>query len=204
MNALRATVFALFALGVLPAVADPAPEERSAIFARFDHARHAPSLRRTGLSCAACHQVGATLPAGGEGDRLAAVFMAPPDASCHQCHAPGEGGLGEGAGMPRAPGRCATCHASVAAPESHLLGWLELHGGLAREGTTPCLDCHTRASCAECHDRRQESGKRVHDGTWLAVHGIAVRADPSGCDSCHAQAECLSCHASGAGWGRSP
>ena len=161
------------------------------IFGRFSHQQHAASLNRSGVECVACHAVGAA-----SGD------LRPAPGVCHSCHAPGEGGLGEGEGLRRAPRQCSVCHPVVAAPESHAAGWLALHGPEARSDARSCTTCHTRSSCIDCHDRRQNGAFAVHDPSWIRTHGIAARAAPATCDTCHTQSECLACHTSSAGFGR--
>ncbi|MDP2310689.1 MAG: hypothetical protein Q8P18_32025 [Pseudomonadota bacterium] len=187
---------------VLPAFAGEA--DRAALFARFDHARHTKPLQRAGVTCTACHQVGATGDASATSTQLRDTWLIPRNDTCHTCHAAGEGGLGAGEGMTGAPRACATCHTDVRPPESHAVGWLALHGGEAAVSAVTCRDCHTRTTCAECHDRSAGATSKVHDRSWLTVHGVAARAAPAGCDSCHIQNECTSCHAAGAGFGRSP
>lgn len=176
--------------------------EKEEIFARFDHKEHGPTFQRIKLTCLACHQVGGTGAADAAADDLDKAYLPPPRASCHECHAPGEGGLGDGEPFPHAPKRCDTCHTNVRPPETHGPGWREFHGVDATMSTATCRDCHERAWCADCHDRRDDATHRVHDNTWLTVHGIVARSQASSCDSCHIQAECTSCHASSAGYGR--
>lgn len=177
-------------LVLLPALAFAADP----IFARFDHAEHSKALGRNDVPCLTCHAVGAD----------GKVPLEPPKSACHECHAPGEGGLGSGKPAHGAPRACATCHEVVPTPESHGAGWLMHHGTDATEGGATCQDCHARATCVDCHDRRENVTFKVHDPSWLSVHGIAVKADPASCDSCHVKQECTSCHASRAGFGRSP
>lgn len=187
-------------IGLVPA-ARGSDEERDAIFEKFDHAFHRRPLERGDKSCVTCHPVGVAITP--ETPSVERPLM-PEDGVCHACHAPGEGDLGAGPGMVQAPHRCVTCHEDVEKPDTHAIGWIDLHGGAAQEGTATCMSCHSRATCTECHDRRQTAGQKFHDRSWLTVHGIAVRADPASCDSCHVQAECISCHASQSGWGRNP
>lgn len=192
-------VIVLAAAGFLPvALGEDDPTE----FRRFDHSKHERALARQGVSCVACHQVGATADGPWGRDRLADTFLQPPDGACHQCHAPGQGGLGAGRGMNSAPGTCATCHDRVEAPVTHEAGWLATHGQQAAFEAASCRDCHSRSTCVECHDRRENVSRSVHDAAWLTVHGIVARASPAGCDTCHAQSECTSCHGSAAGFGR--
>lgn len=174
--------------------------DQEAIFARFDHEAHDRALGKAGVGCVVCHAVGAAVPAGDE----ALSPLEPPASACHECHAPGEGGLGSGDGLRRAPRACATCHPTVAPPTSHAAGWMEHHGAAAVGEAASCRDCHARADCVDCHDRREDSMHRVHDPSWLSVHGVEARANPGSCDSCHAVAECTACHASPGGFGRSP
>lgn len=203
MSAFRFLMLYLFVWIAAPSYAG-SPDEREQIFQRFDHANHEHALKKAELSCVACHQIGGTLVNERSSEQLSTTFMTPPEGACHQCHAPGEGGLGAGEGMRAAPHRCETCHENVQKPDSHSVNWTEMHGSMAQEGMSTCLNCHTRSTCTDCHDRRQTAGQKVHDRAWLTVHGIAVQADPTACDACHVQSECISCHASGSGWGRNP
>jgi len=179
-------------------------DERAEIFSRFDHGRHEKALAKANVSCVSCHQVGATTPTGWSRERLNEAFLVAPDAACHQCHAPGVGGLGVGEGQRAATGRCASCHEDIEPPVSHDAGWLALHGADARDRQSSCSDCHARSYCVECHDRRETATNGYHDASWLTVHGIASRAAPASCDSCHVQNECVDCHSSPAGFGRTP
>lgn len=172
------------------------------MFGKFDHAVHEASLTKAKVACVDCHQVGAAR-AGATDAELAATLLAPPRNACHECHAPGEGGLGSGGGVGRAPHTCATCHDPLPRPDSHVAGWLDHHGPEAASAGASCQDCHSRSTCVDCHDRRENTRWKVHDASWLTAHGIVARADPSGCDSCHVKSECTSCHASSAGFGRS-
>ncbi len=176
--------------------------QREEIMAKFDHKGHAPTFTKIKMTCLACHQVGGMSIPGTPAEELSETFILAPEASCHQCHAPGEGKLGSGAGYPAAPKRCATCHDHVKPPDSHGPGWTEFHGTEATMSTTTCKNCHDRSSCADCHDRRDDATHRVHDSSWLSVHSIAARSKVGSCDTCHVQAECTSCHASEAGFGR--
>lgn len=193
-----ATLLGIALLLVASALASD--DEAAVIFDRFDHAEHAATFRRHDVGCVVCH---AMTPVA-EGTAANAAGLGPNEAVCHTCHAPGEGGLGVGDGLRAAPARCATCHPTVDPPTSHAAGWLELHGSDARADAASCENCHTRSSCVDCHERRQNGAFTVHDPSWIKTHGVAVRAAPATCDSCHAQTECLSCHTSTTGFGRAP
>lgn len=171
-----------------------AGEDLDAIFDRFDHEDHAAVLRRQEVGCPTCHAIG----------RAEGTSLRPDPSVCHTCHAPGQGGLGDGVGLRAAPDRCGGCHPTVRPPPTHVAGWLEQHGAEARYDGESCRTCHDRSSCVDCHDRRVNGAFAVHDPSWLRTHGIAVRAAPASCDGCHAQAECTTCHASVAGFGRTP
>lgn len=182
---------AAFALWASRALAG---DDLAAIWDRFDHAGHAATFDRHRVGCVTCHALGA--PAGD---------LRPDRGVCHGCHAPGEGELGGAAdGVRGAPDTCATCHPAVAPPASHGAGWLAFHGADARADGGRCANCHSRSSCVDCHDRRQNGAFTTHDPSWIRTHGITARAAPASCDSCHAQAECLACHRSPAGFGRTP
>ncbi|MFZ5480893.1 MAG: cytochrome c3 family protein [Myxococcota bacterium] len=186
---------------LLAPLAALAGDEAAAIFERFDHREHEPALRKAQVGCSDCHGLGVVYPAG-EAVKAGDRPLTPPEASCHACHAPGEGDLGRGGGMAPATRWCQTCHAEVEQPETHAPGWSAQHGRDALVSAASCRDCHARAECADCHDRRENARARVHEPAWLTLHGIATRAGPAGCDSCHAEAECTTCHASAAGFGR--
>lgn len=186
-----------------PAFGNGSDAEREEIFAKFNHSKHDAVLTANGIACESCHQVGARADGPWDKDRLAKTFLVPPEGACHQCHAPGQGGFGAGPGVIEAPHRCETCHERVTPPDTHGPGWLTMHGSEAQISMSSCLNCHTRSTCTECHDRREDVTYNIHDRTWLSVHGMAARAAPADCDSCHAQSECLTCHSSSAGFGRS-
>lgn len=169
------------------------------IFEKFDHAEHAAALQKAHVACVDCHAVGSK---SGKSAAEVATPLLPPRNTCHECHAPGEGGLGAGNGIGRAPRACITCHDPLPRPASHIAGWLEHHGPDAVSARADCLDCHHRSTCVDCHDRRENTRWKVHDASWLSTHGIAARADPTGCDSCHVKSECTSCHASAGAFGR--
>lgn len=196
---MRALLFALVALcGVAFA------GQKDDIFAKFDHAQHAKSLKRYDVPCIACHVIGAVGDGKQTPDALTQSYLVPGRNTCHECHAPGQGNIGSGEGATGAPSKCTTCHAEAKIPDSHGPGWLQMHGQEAAVSTVSCRDCHVRSFCADCHDRRDAASHRMHDSGWLTVHGIAARADPAMCDDCHVQTECTRCHASGAGYGRTP
>lgn len=203
MMPLRLMLLLLLVAIVAPSAAGRSVEERDQIFQKFSHESHARPTERVGVTCISCHPVGAAIAVEPPG-WLPHDALIPRESVCHECHAPGEGDLGGGDGMSSAPHHCGTCHETVDKPASHAVGWMDMHGDAAREGTAACLNCHTRSTCTDCHDRRQTAGQKIHDRSWLTVHGIAVRADPAACDTCHVQAECTSCHASQGGWGRNP
>ena len=152
-------------------------DELAAITARFDHAGHAKAFDRNDVSCVSCHQVGA------QGKALAP----PPTGTCHQCHVDKP----ERSLLHSTPSRCDTCHASVAAPDTHVSTWLAWHGS---EADSSCTSCHARRDCVDCHEGRLDPTFKVHDPGFLSTHGIEAAAGAT-CDSCHSQSECLACHA---------
>jgi len=168
-------------------------DEARSIFARFDHRMHDRPLRREGLGCTACHQVGGTGDARLSADKLDAAYLPPPEGACHYCHNPPENERDIG------PGRCTLCHDEVEPPRSHGAGWLQLHGEETLVGALQCEDCHRQAFCIDCHNRKQPIFFQVHERSWTTVHGIAARTDPTLCGTCHLQADCVRCHASGHG-----
>jgi hypothetical protein len=187
-------LLAVLLLAGVSAAGSTGPSELEAIFGLFDHGMHKRVLKREGIGCTACHQVG------GRADERVAPrsvdegFLPAPPAACHYCHSPPAGRRELG------PGRCALCHADVQAPSSHGAGWIERHGDDMRVGALQCEDCHRTAFCVDCHNRKERISLTVHDRTWITVHGIASRTDPTSCGTCHLQAECLDCHR-GDTWG---
>ncbi|HJN73467.1 MAG TPA: cytochrome c3 family protein [Myxococcota bacterium] len=161
------------------------------IFDRFDHEVHERALKREGLSCTACHQVGAAAPTPASPQAVDEVFLRPPEQACHYCHNPADDR------RTKAPGRCETCHEQIAPPASHGAGWLELHGGQSRMGLLQCKDCHLSSECIDCHENKESISFDVHDRSWISIHGIAARADPAACSTCHLQPDCVACHADG-------
>lgn len=103
---------------------------------------------------------------------------------------------------------CVTCHVDLdqrTKPETHQRDWKRLHGvlSLAEEGTT-CDMCHTKESCAECHQSEQPS---YHTNLFrLKTHGMQGSWDRQRCRTCHQDDFCASCHkdtkprSHGAGW----
>lgn len=198
LAARAATLGGVLALGATLAWAG----ERASIFDRFDHAVHEKALARASVSCLVCHQVGGRAD-GLNQTQMADTWLVAPAASCHECHAPGAGGIGSGVAASRAPRACGTCHDTLPLPVSHVAGWEWHHGTDATAPDAGCSDCHDRQTCVGCHDRRENTQLKVHDASWLSVHGIAAGSAPASCDSCHVRTECTNCHGSDAGFGRS-
>ena len=165
----------------------------SDLFDKFDHQRHTKALKREGLACPACHQVGGHVDGQLTDEALDQVFLTPPPGACHYCHNP-PADL-----RPSGPSRCETCHETVEPPTGHGAGWIELHGADARLGAQTCRDCHRSEYCVECHQRKESVTFQVHDRAWLSVHGIAARTEPASCGSCHLQADCVACHSTADG-----
>jgi len=36
---------------------------------------------------------------------------------------------------------------------NHPSGWLEIHGGIAKQGPEACLVCHPQGMCDACHEK---------------------------------------------------
>ena len=173
---MRRLLLVLLVMVTLP-LAAVGGSELQQLYARFDHAGHDKAFARNGVTCVSCHQVGAT------GTELAP----PPPGACHQCHVDKP----ERSLLHATPTDCSTCHAVVAAPETHGATWLAWHGS---EADRSCTTCHARRDCVDCHEGRLDPEHHVHDPGFLAIHGIEAAAGAT-CDSCHSQSECLACHA---------
>jgi hypothetical protein len=162
----------------------------------FDHDLHKAANEKAGLTCTACH----TLGAGGTGPTgMAATMTVEREALCHGCHVKGATLPVDGAKVVKGTRSCEACHVTTPVPISHGAGWQQGHGPDARVDARGCRDCHQRRDCVDCHERKESARFRVHDRSWEYVHGIAVRTDPAACDACHLQADCVACHATDRG-----
>lgn len=89
--------------------------------------------------CDDCHGLPIPHPSGWERESGHAVAAEIDRAVCEPCH-------GSRSDM------CTRCHHSTYTPAKGT--WVDQHTEAAKErGTAYCLQCHTRASCAECHMR---------------------------------------------------
>ncbi len=183
----------LAAAAVASPLANPYRGTWPEIFQRFDHRTHQRILKRRGLSCEACHQVGVVAGSDPAPGAAEPTPLLPPPQACHYCHNPPAGERRDG------PGSCGLCHDSVQAPVNHGAGWLAGHGADARTGRKVCADCHSANECVDCHERKEGARFAVHDRTWISVHGIAALAQPASCSSCHLQSDCVACHTTGDG-----
>lgn len=167
-----------------PALQDPFP---------FDHQDHAHAFRQVKVTCADCHPVGLTTRDEGSfawpGDEVPHPYT-----NCHACH------RHEVEGAPRsARGMCLQCHANPEEilPETHDLGWMQIHGMVARTPGNDCEDCHTSSRCIACHDDRGALSQNPHGPGFAAWHGIEARMDPRKCSTCHESSTCTTCHETG-------
>ena len=171
---------------------------------RFSHQYHIETL---GQDCESCHT---GLRRAGEAI-LAAI---PPMSECMTCH----NGL-------RAPRECSACHTaapSTLIPDSHVIGWRDDHGRVARLSDDSCVPCHTVSDCQECHDGALlndlatlgaslqtpfaptvgEIGdgmvlQRVHGLNFRFLHALEARGKSSECITCHELDSgdfCAECH----------
>ncbi len=158
----------------------------------FDHAEHARTFDKAGLSCIDCHPVGAKASAPTE---AALPLPEGPRSTCHGCH------LGEVSKAPRAAqDDCLLCHADLTGlmPPDHNLDWISAHGDQSRAAGSSCSTCHRPAECLDCHDRRGAGSESPHPVGFRSGHGVEARLDPRSCSTCHTQTSCSSCHEGGA------
>lgn len=90
------------------------------------------------------------------------------------------------------------------APESHESAWfVERHGAAAAADPASCSTCHTRDSCADCHeaaatdveDRTRLTGTSFHPPNFAARHSAEAYGRRLECASCHdTSAFCRDCH----------
>jgi hypothetical protein len=83
--------------------------------------------------CARCHGAGVPHPANWISSHGAAALLERGTESCTTCHA---------------PEYCTPCHGT---PMPHPADWGKTHGAAAQAGDGPCLVCHSRADCDNCH-----------------------------------------------------
>jgi hypothetical protein len=99
------------------------------------------------------------------------------------------------------PTYCATCHASSFCischqnrrPDSHLKGWLKIHGAVSTSRPEYCQVCHPPGNklCSSCHK------VMLHTPDWLTKHRQVPAPQQKLCSQCHAPDYCASCHKGG-------
>lgn len=196
MRTLAALALTAILLGVSATVSPGAgealtPDEVQLIFDEFLHEEHEETFTEEGVSCVACHQVGARLDEPLPASELVEAFITPPPASCHYCHKPTDSRKAVG------PEGCQICHGEGFAPDSHGPGWATFHGGEVRMIRPGCHECHDTGRCLTCHENRGALTRSTHPPGWGAVHGVEARFDPQSCVTCHAGGSCVQCHQSG-------
>lgn len=94
---------------------------------------------------------------------------------------------------------CQKCHSQR--PPSHVKGFVNLHGPLAKSDQQKCLTCHytqntgqksiSNVYCNSCHPAQHK------DKNWRAKHPIAVSNNEkisNKCYTCHVKNRCSACH----------
>jgi hypothetical protein len=133
---------------------------------------HGPAAQSSPLDCATCHT----------------------RESCVMCHVatvevadalfPAGEGRAIGAVLTRAP------------PETHDIGFRDLHGPDAAPAAATCAGCHARESCLDCH--RPSAGASTpgyHPADYLSRHPVAAYTRETSCSDCHNdRGFCASCH----------
>jgi nitrate/TMAO reductase-like tetraheme cytochrome c subunit len=94
---------------------------------------------------------------------------------------------------------CKKCHTTR--PPSHVSGWSNLHGAIAKQDAQKCLTCHdtqftgfnkiTNVTCSSCHPAMHErKNYKEHHPIDLA----RIKSPTSLCYTCHNKPKCESCH----------
>ncbi len=171
--------------------------ERPTPMKTFSHGVHRQIFASQKVECFACHTMTARI--GGDEKQIAEAIRASHEAfypgkeTCHFCHYnPERGNI--------APERCDLCHLDVQEiqPANHNYDWMSRHGVYAKADELGCESCHRQSTCQNCHERRDQSVRTVHDRTFRFTHGIEARANPMACGQCHElKSFCTKCHTQG-------
>lgn len=94
---------------------------------------------------------------------------------------------------------CKKCHQQR--PQSHVKGWSNIHGPIAKNDTRKCLTCHdylktgfnktTNITCSGCHPA-MHAGKNYKEHHPIDLTGVTQ--PQSLCYTCHNKQICTSCH----------
>lgn len=159
---------------------------------RFSHQRHL-TMPEIKSQCMKCHK--------GVPDEEAKSPVFPPMAECLTCH---QRDFDEG--------RCSKCHGETDLAEMkpqtvlrHDSGWIRHHGVVATQSARACNQCHSEASCSDCHDQKQTipievrrpdaiESNAIHKGDFISRHPIEAKLQPTTCLRCHAPSTCDACH----------
>lgn len=161
----------------------------------FSHPVHKATFEREHVQCFACHTMTARID--DEQEAAAAIKASketfqPGKEACHSCHYNPQAGN-------TAPDRCGLCHLDVRAiqPANHNYDWMTRHLVFAKADSQSCEGCHQPRQCQDCHNRRDQTVRNVHDANVRFTHGIEARANPMRCGECHSTGFCQSCHVQG-------
>ncbi len=76
----------------------------------------------------------------------------------------------------------------------HDVDFLARHKFVAGLDSSLCANCHTDASCTDCHDGRVRP-RNIHPNDYLSLHATESRLKTTTCTSCHQETNfCLPCH----------
>ncbi len=173
----------------------------------FDHEKHVTGQK---VECVTCH-------AGMDKTDYAEAKNLPPMTTCMNCH-----------NNVKAVNQCEACHQNLATlkPATHFTGNFKREHGRVMSSRTyqaKCQNCHTEASCMECHDGTnltklssfEKTGmmsprkfgmdrpaafseQNVHDINYKFTHGIDAKGRSADCQTCHRQESfCADCHREG-------
>jgi hypothetical protein len=178
--------------GALPKEGPPTEASALARNVRFTHDKHLrPDM--IGGQCTDCHK--------GIPDATGQAARFPAQKQCETCHA-----------KDLELARCSVCHdprgLATLVPRTfmrHDDGWMKRHGPSATQGAKVCSQCHSEATCKDCHDASQSIAVEVrrpdaitagfiHRDDFKTRHAIEARSQPATCVRCHAPSTCDSCH----------
>jgi hypothetical protein len=134
--------------------------------------RHGQAAHETAQSCATCHT----------------------RESCITCHVgqPASVQAMHTAGPGRGPGASVERHR----PASHGDDFTDRHAAVASSASKPCMVCHARADCLDCHrPNAASSTPGYHPTGFLTRHPASAYARETSCAECHnTTAFCADCH----------
>ncbi|MBS4213143.1 MULTISPECIES: cytochrome c3 family protein [Neobacillus] len=94
---------------------------------------------------------------------------------------------------------CQNCHTTK--PETHVKGFVNIHGAIAKNSKEKCLACHDyqktgfndskTVACSSCHPAMHD-GKNFKERHPININGVTAPTEQ--CYTCHNRPKCESCH----------